>query len=123
MPGGIGIAISSVATVSDARDTLRSKTAAQVIAETRATLLAPTISPLAFVDKEAEIADDVEIHIIDPDDRHIYQPGLLFVPFGLTSLDEIVRPRTRSLKRPSCGMRLSEMSSSDMTLMREMIVE
>ena len=39
MPGGIGIAISSVATVSDARDTLRSKTAAQVIAETRATLL------------------------------------------------------------------------------------
>ena len=39
VPGGIGIAISSVATVSDARDTLRSKTAAQVIAETRATLL------------------------------------------------------------------------------------
>ena len=39
VPGGIGIAVSSVATVSDARDTLRSKTAAQVIAETRATLL------------------------------------------------------------------------------------
>ena len=34
----------------------------------------------------------------------------------------IVRPRTRSLKRPSCGMRFSAMSSSDMTLMREMIV-
>src|SRR6478609_5312817 len=40
VPGGIGIAVSSVATVSDAKDTLRSKTAAQVIAETRATLLA-----------------------------------------------------------------------------------
>lgn len=39
VPGGIGIAVSSVATVSDARDTLRSKTAAQVIAETRATFL------------------------------------------------------------------------------------
>jgi hypothetical protein len=39
VPGGIGIAVSSVATVSDARDTLRSKTAAQVIAETRANLL------------------------------------------------------------------------------------
>jgi hypothetical protein len=39
VPGGIGIAVSSVATVSDAKDTLRSKTAAQVIAETRATLL------------------------------------------------------------------------------------
>ena len=39
VPGGIGIAVSSVATVSDAKDTLRSKTAAQVIAETRAILL------------------------------------------------------------------------------------
>src|SRR5262245_11175810 len=39
VPGGSGIAGSSVATVSDAKDTLRSKTAAQVIAETRATLL------------------------------------------------------------------------------------
>jgi hypothetical protein len=44
VPGGIGIAVSSVATVSDAKDTLRSKTAAQVIAETRATLLALGIS-------------------------------------------------------------------------------
>ena len=34
----------------------------------------------------------------------------------------IVRPRRRSLKRPSWGMRFSAMSSSDMTLMRLMIV-
>jgi hypothetical protein len=39
VPGGIGIAVSSVATVSSAKDTLRDKTAAQVIAETRTTLL------------------------------------------------------------------------------------
>jgi hypothetical protein len=39
VPGGIGIAVSSVATVSNAKDTLRSKTAAQVIAETRASLI------------------------------------------------------------------------------------
>jgi hypothetical protein len=39
VPGGIGIAVSSVATVSDAKDTLRSKTAAQVIAEARTILL------------------------------------------------------------------------------------
>jgi len=39
VPGGIGIAVSSVATMSDARDTLRSKTAAQVIAEARSILL------------------------------------------------------------------------------------
>ena len=34
----------------------------------------------------------------------------------------IVRPLTRILKRPSCGTRFSAMSSSDMTLMRQMIV-
>ena len=34
----------------------------------------------------------------------------------------IVRPLTRILKRPSCGIRFSAMSSSDMTLMRLMIV-
>ena len=41
--------------------------------------------------------DDAEIHVVDRDDRHVYQPGLLFVPFGLASLDEIVRPRRRQL--------------------------
>ena len=39
VPGGVGVAMSSVATVSSAKDTLRDKTAAQVIAEVRATLL------------------------------------------------------------------------------------
>jgi len=39
VPGGVGIAVSSVATVGDAKDTLRSKSAAQVIAEARATFL------------------------------------------------------------------------------------
>ena len=43
-------------------------------------------------------ADAAEIHVVDRDDRHVYQPGLLFVPFGLTSLDEIVRPRTHQLR-------------------------
>jgi len=43
--------------------------------------------------------DEAEIHVIDRDDRHVYQPGLLFVPFGLASLDEIVRPRRRQLRR------------------------
>lgn len=40
IPGGIGIAVSSVTTMDNAKDTLRSKTAAQVIAEVRAKLLA-----------------------------------------------------------------------------------
>ena len=30
----------------------------------------------------------VEITVIDQDDRHVYQPGLLFVPFGLAQLDD-----------------------------------
>ena len=38
IPGGVGIAISSVAGVNNAKDTLREKTAAQVIAEVRHTL-------------------------------------------------------------------------------------
>lgn len=41
--------------------------------------------------------DEAEITVIDQDDRHIYQPGLLFVPFGLYSPDDIVRPRRNQL--------------------------
>jgi sulfide:quinone oxidoreductase len=37
--------------------------------------------------------------VVDQDDRHVYQPGLLFVPFGLAHLEEIVRPRGRQLHR------------------------
>ncbi|HVA08802.1 MAG TPA: FAD/NAD(P)-binding oxidoreductase [Acidimicrobiales bacterium] len=46
-----------------------------------------------FSDTEAEIT------VIDQDDRHVYQPGLLFVPFGLAHPEEIVRPRGRQLHR------------------------
>jgi sulfide:quinone oxidoreductase len=41
--------------------------------------------------------DAVEIHVVDRDNRHVYQPGLLLVPFGLANVDEIVRPRRRQL--------------------------
>ena len=41
--------------------------------------------------------DEAEIHVVDRDDRHVYQPGLLFVPFGLAEPEEIVRPRARYL--------------------------
>ena len=43
--------------------------------------------------------DEAEIHVVDRDDAHIYQPGLLFVPFGLAQVDEIVRSRRRQLRR------------------------
>jgi sulfide:quinone oxidoreductase len=41
---------------------------------------------------------DLEIHVVDRDDSHVYQPGLLFVPFGLTKIEDIVRPRRRQLR-------------------------
>src|SRR6266511_3334534 len=42
--------------------------------------------------------DEAEIHVVDRDNRHVYQPGLLFVPFGLAQVEEIVRPRRRQLR-------------------------
>ena len=42
--------------------------------------------------------DEAEIHVVDRDDRHVYQPGLLFVPFGLAQVEEIVRSRRRQLR-------------------------
>ena len=40
-----------------------------------------------------EHGDEARIVVIDRDNRHVYQPGLLFVPFGLADPDELVRPR------------------------------
>ena len=41
---------------------------------------------------------EAEIHVVDRDDHHVYQPGLLFVPFGLAAIEDIVRPRLRQLR-------------------------
>jgi sulfide:quinone oxidoreductase len=41
-----------------------------------------------LLDREA-----AEIIVIDPDDRHLYQPGLLFVPFGRARPARLARPR------------------------------
>jgi sulfide:quinone oxidoreductase len=38
-----------------------------------------------------------EIVVVDRDDRHVYQPGLLFVPFGMAQPAEIVRSRAAQL--------------------------
>jgi sulfide:quinone oxidoreductase len=40
---------------------------------------------------------EAAITVVDQDDRHVYQPGLLFVPFGLTHVEDIVRSRGRQL--------------------------
>jgi len=41
--------------------------------------------------------DAVDIHVVDRDDRHLYQPGLLFVPFGLAEPEKLVRSRRAQL--------------------------
>ena len=51
--------------------------------------------------------DRVEIVVVDRDDRHVYQPGLLFVPFGLADPGEIVRSRRAQL-RDGIEFRLAE---------------
>jgi sulfide:quinone oxidoreductase len=35
----------------------------------------------------------MQITVVDQDDRHVYQPGLLFLPFGEYTPEQIVKPR------------------------------
>src|SRR4051812_10949518 len=39
----------------------------------------------------------VDITVIDSDDHHLYQPGLLFVPFGRGAVEDLTRSRRRLL--------------------------
>jgi sulfide:quinone oxidoreductase len=63
--------------------------------------------------------DEAEIHVVDRDDRHVYQPGLLFVPFGLASVEEIVRPRQRQLRH---GVVFHEAEVAQVELDRDEVV-
>jgi sulfide:quinone oxidoreductase len=47
--------------------------------------------------RRALAEDEAEIIVVDEDDQHVYQPGLLFVPFGLADPGKITRPRHRQL--------------------------
>jgi sulfide:quinone oxidoreductase len=51
--------------------------------------------------------DEAEIVVVDRDDRHVYQPGLLFVPFGLAEPSRIVRSRSAQL-HPGITFRLAD---------------
>jgi sulfide:quinone oxidoreductase len=53
-----------------------------------------------------------QITVVDRDDRHVYQPGLLFVPFGLAEPEAIVRSRRDQL-RPSVCLHLGEVDGVD----------
>jgi len=55
---------------------------------------------------------ELTIDLVDQDNDHLYQPGLLFVPFGLAEPDEIVRPRDRQLHK-DVNFHLTEVQSVD----------
>ena len=38
------------------------------------------------------------ITVVDQDDVHLYQPGLIFIPFGTSSPGDVVKPRRHQLK-------------------------
>jgi sulfide:quinone oxidoreductase len=42
-------------------------------------------------------ADEWSVTVVDQDNRHLYQPGLLLLPFGVYRPDELVKPRRRFL--------------------------
>ncbi len=39
--------------------------------------------------------DEWQITVVDQDDTHLYQPGLLFIPFGDYTPEQVVKPRSR----------------------------
>ncbi len=53
------------------------------------------------------LGDTWRITVIDRDDVHVYQPGLLFLPFGTYRREETTRPR-RALLDPRVELRLAE---------------
>ncbi|HEX9165567.1 MAG TPA: FAD/NAD(P)-binding oxidoreductase [Gemmatimonadales bacterium] len=42
-------------------------------------------------------AGEMTLTVVDQDDQHIYQPGLLFVPFGIYQPEHLIRPRRPTL--------------------------
>jgi sulfide:quinone oxidoreductase len=56
--------------------------------------------------------DEWSITVVDRDDDHVYQPGLLLLPFGVYTPEEIVKPRQRFLP-DSVDLVLSEIDRVD----------
>ncbi|HWD05314.1 MAG TPA: FAD/NAD(P)-binding oxidoreductase [Amycolatopsis sp.] len=44
-----------------------------------------------------DFGEGAQITVVDRDDDHVYQPGLLFVPFGMADAGDLVRSRPRQL--------------------------
>jgi sulfide:quinone oxidoreductase len=55
---------------------------------------------------------DWEITVIDRDDKHIYQPGLLFVPFGMQKPNTLVKSRKKYIM-PGVNFVMDEITNID----------
>ncbi len=62
----------------------------------------------------ARLPDTWSITVVDRDNDHVYQAGLLFVPFGLYQPDELVRPRDSFLPQ-GVQFRVGEVDTVDAT--------
>ena len=71
-----------------------------------------TAGTLAANRLRREFGHEVKITVVDRDDHHVYQPGLLFVPFAEGRLPRIVRSRARQL-RWGVGYHQSEVDHVD----------
>jgi sulfide:quinone oxidoreductase len=67
---------------------------------------------LARQNKASLAAGELTITVVDQDGKHIYQPGLLFVPFGIYRPEEIVKPRSAQLPK-SVRLVVSEIDKVD----------
>ncbi|CAN5534066.1 FAD/NAD(P)-binding oxidoreductase [soil metagenome] len=56
---------------------------------------AGTAGTMAVNKLRRRLGDDWAITVVDQDDEHLYQPGLLLLPFGVYTPEELVKPRTR----------------------------
>lgn len=58
-----------------------------------------------------------QITLVDRDDVHLYQPGLLFIPFGMYREQEIQRPRSSFIPR-EVGFAIGELERIDAAAQR-----
>jgi sulfide:quinone oxidoreductase len=65
-------------------------------AGTAGTIMANRLGRIYWGDVDAP---PVSITVVDQDEAHVYQPGLLFVPFGTYRPNQIVKPRRRLLPK------------------------
>lgn len=65
-------------------------------AGTAGTVMANRLSRLL---KRDIAARRIQITVVDQDTRHVYQPGLLLLPFGVYTPDQLVKERTRLLPK------------------------